>query len=187
MKGEIIQFGQIAPSKLLEKTLIGIEADKSKYELHEVVTAVSTGSDHIDMLICRSFTEPDKIKTFSFWTDLEKSLFIPEKTTSISDFIYVAPLDVAAATSETAKADLKNITIRGEKNVVFYAEKTMASGRIKFALIQQSGKGFEIYEMMSGAKPKLYMPRKLYSKYDVERNTKRLARLGYKEKQLQLA
>lgn len=184
MKGEVVPFGQIAPDKLVEKTLVGLESEKGHFELHEVVTKVATSSDHADMLICRSFMEPEKIKTISFWTDLEKQIFLPEKAASISDFVFIAPLNVAAMTSDAALADLSKITLRGEKALVYYAEKAMSSGRIKFALIQQVGKNFEIYELMSGAKPKFNQPTRLYSKYDVERNTKRLAKLGYKEKQL---
>ena len=184
MKGEVIPFGQIAPDKLVEKTLVGLEAEKGRFELHEVVTKVATGQDHADMLICRSFMEPDKIKTISFWTDLEKQIFLPEKAASISDFVFVAPLNTSALASDAAQADLSNVILRGEKALVYYAEKTMSSGRIKFALIQQTGKNFELYELMSGAVPRRSNPIKLYTKYDVECNTKRLSKLGYKEKQL---
>jgi hypothetical protein len=184
MKGEVIPFGQIAPDKLLEKTLVGLEAEKDKFELHEIVTKVATGADHADMLICRSFTEPDKIKTISFWSDLDKPLFLPEAPSSILDFIKVSPLKIPDATSDIGQADLSRISFRGEKALVYYAEKPMKSGKVKFALIQQVGKRFEIYELLSGARPKFNMPIQLYSKFDVDRDKARLARLGYKEKQL---
>ena len=185
MKGELIPFGQIEPNRLIEKALIGIESEsKGKFELHEIVTKVATEAGHADMLICRSFTEPDKIKTISFWTDIDRQLFVPEKQSSILDFISISPVSLEGCSEEIGEADISRANFRGAKNLVFYAEKVMRSGKIKFAMIQSAGKAYDITEIMSGATPRFSSVRKLYSKYDVERNIKRLKKLGYQEKKL---
>lgn len=183
MKGEIVCFGQVEPSRLLEKHLIGIETgDQKGFELHEIVTKVATGSDHADIIVCRSFTEPEKVKTISFWTDLDKQIFIPEKKSSIFDFVHILPS--SSPSSDASAADISNIPYKGSKFLVFYAEKTMSSGNIKLVLIQRAGKYFEMYECMSGKKPRYNVGHKLYSQGEVDRNVKRLEKLGYKVKQL---
>ncbi len=106
MNGSVVTFGELDADKVEENCLIGLERDGA-FELHEVITKTSEGNNRCGLLICRSFLEPEKIKTLSFWTDMDKTVFIPALPSKIKDFVLVK--QTVAAQPADIQSDLKQL------------------------------------------------------------------------------
>lgn len=178
MNGNVVAFGELDADKVEENCLIGLERDGA-FELHEVITKTVENNNRCGLLICRSFLEPEKIKTLSFWTDMDKTVFIPALPSKIKDFILVK--QTATDRPEAVHSDLRHVNVMA--HVDFFCEKKMASGNYKFVLVSStSSKSKQMFyiEGISG-KPIKRNPISI-NQAALERDKKRLARLGYVEK-----
>jgi len=181
MNGSVVIFGELDADKVEENCLIGLERDGA-FELHEVITKTSEGDNRCGLLICRSFLEPEKIKTLSFWTDMDKTVFIPALPSKISDLVLVK--QIAKAQTADVQSDLKHVNLM--PHVDFFCEKKMASGNYKFVLVHRSSNKSNkmmYVEGMSGKPINHRYPRSIIA-YDLARQKKRLTSLGYVEKAL---
>ena len=181
MNGEVLSFGEVAADKVTDLSLIGIESN-GRFELHEVITKTTEENNRLGLAVCRSFLLPEKIITLSFWTDMDKKVFIPTNAVYIKDFVVVDPKETeAVCSSSVAEADLKFVHV--EKVVHFYGEKRVASGKIKYALIHGKNK-FDANEVnaMSGAMLKRCNTHAIFGVKAIARRIRQLRRLGYKEK-----
>jgi hypothetical protein len=181
MHGSVVTFGELDADKVEENHLIGLEKDGA-FELHEIITKTAESNNRCGLLICRSFLEPEKIKTLSFWTDMDKTIFIPALPSKIKDFVLVKKDEEVA--SADVQSDLKYVNIMA--HVDFFCEKKMASGSYKFVLVHRtSAKAKQMFyvEGISG-KPIRHRYPVGMPPYDLARHKKRLARLGYVEKTL---
>lgn len=181
MDGNIVSFGELDARKVQEGHLIGI-SNASSFELHEVITKTVEDNNRCGLLICRSFLEPEKIKTLSFWTDMDKAVFVPALPSKIADFVVVK--QTATTQPADVQSDLKHINVL--PHVDFFCEKKLASGKYKFVLVHRTSD--KVKQMMyveggSGKPIARFYPRSITA-YDLARHKKRLARLGYVEKTL---
>lgn len=181
MNGSVVTFGELDADKVEENCLIGLERDGA-FELHEVITKTAEDNNRCGLLICRSFLEPEKIKTLSFWTDMDKTIFIPALPSKIKDFVLVK--QTVASQPADIQSDLKHVNIM--QHVDFFCEKKMASGNYKFVLVHRQSnkaKSMMYIEGMSGKPLNRFYPRSITAS-DLARHKRRLARLGYVEKTL---
>jgi hypothetical protein len=171
----------VSPDRLQENKLIGLESN-GQFELHEVITKI-IDNNRPSMVVCRRFVQPENIKTLSFWSDLDKPIFIPEKAFSISDFVYIKNNDSPeSAATGPRQADISALCLSSNyaKNVAFYGEKQMKSGKIKFTLILKTSKNqWSKYTAMSG---KTSWPSPISSEYRLNSQIKLLVRQGYEQK-----
>lgn len=183
MKGEILNFGEVSPDRLQENNLIGLEHNGS-FELHEILTKI-VDDNKPSMVVCRSFTQPENIKTLSFWSDIDRPIFIPEKAFTISDFVLIRSADIAGkvAAPEPKQADLSALGLTFDASkVAFYGEKQLKSGKYKFSLILKKAKGSWMrYTAMSGKSTWGYA---IHNEYSLNNSIRSLKRQGYVEKTL---
>jgi hypothetical protein len=183
MNGNVVNFGDVTADVLPDGSLIGLD-NNGHFELHEIITKTIEVSGRVELVICRSFLNPEMIATLSFWTDMDKKIFVPLVPASIKDFVII-DAETKNSAGSAGQADLSHVAVL--KEVVFYGEKTMANGKIKFALVHRSSKGARTYECisaMSGNKLNRSntMTRGVYRRIDLD--VERLKRLGFKEKNM---
>jgi hypothetical protein len=181
MQGSVVNFGELDADKVEENHLIGLEKDGA-FELHEVIAKTAESNNRCGLLICRSFLEPEKIKTLSFWTDMDKTVFVPALPSKTKDFVLVK--QESGVVPADVQSDLKYVNVMA--HIDFFCEKKMAGGSYKFVLVHRtSAKAKQMFyaEGVSGKPIRHGYPAAMPA-HDLAGHKRRLSRLGYVEKTL---